>query len=195
MAKNILVPWTCPDCGQERLIRKCQVKARPFHGRCRKCYLADPKRKHGKTGTQLHTLWCQIIDRCHRVSHPSFTNYGGRGIAMSAEWRSNFDTFEADILATIGPRPSAQHSLDRIDNSGNYENGNVRWATRTEQNSNTRRNRLLTVGQKTMTLQQWADETAINYGTLLSRVTKLGWSAESALIKPVRRLKRSNPDR
>jgi hypothetical protein len=66
--------------------------------------------------------------------NPGWKDYGGRGISMCSEWSDSFDSF----LAHVGPRPSDRHSLDRIDNDGNYEPGNVRWATRKEQQANRR---------------------------------------------------------
>lgn len=75
--------------------------------------------------------------RCHRPSDPRFSYYGGRGISVCDRWREDFAAFFADM----GPRPSSKHSIDRINNDGNYEPGNCRWATQKEQMNNTRRNK------------------------------------------------------
>lgn len=75
-----------------------------------------------------------MIDRCCNPNSKDRRNYSERGIRVCAEWRKDFPSF----LGHIGPRPSAKHSLDRIDNDGNYEPGNVRWATVSEQRANTR---------------------------------------------------------
>ena len=74
-------------------------------------------------------------NRCDLPSAASFKYYGGRGIVVCDRWRDDFEAF----LADVGPRPSSKHSLDRIDPNGNYEPGNVRWATLSEQNQNQRR--------------------------------------------------------
>jgi len=73
-------------------------------------------------------------DRCHNPSHAASRYYGGRGITVADEWRDNFTAF----YAHIGPKPSPDHSLDRINNDGNYQPGNVRWATWSQQNKNRR---------------------------------------------------------
>lgn len=96
--------------------------------------VAERFRKHGGKGTVEHNAWAAIIQRCTNPKHPAWCNYGGRGITICAEWRHDFAAF----LAHVGLRPSDQHSIDRIDNNRGYEPGNVRWATRSVQQSNIR---------------------------------------------------------
>jgi hypothetical protein len=80
-------------------------------------------------------LWGHMIERCTNPNHHAWKNYGGRGITVCDEWRQSFSAF----LAHVGPRPTPNHSLDRYpNNDGNYEPGNVRWATRSEQRANSR---------------------------------------------------------
>jgi hypothetical protein len=79
--------------------------------------------------------WQNAIQRCENPRFPRYQDYGGRGIAFHPAWRHDFRAF----LRDVGPRPSAQHSLDRVDVNGHYEPGNVRWATTAEQNRNQRR--------------------------------------------------------
>lgn len=78
--------------------------------------------------------WNQARYRCHDPNGKQWANYGGRGITMAPEWFVSFDTF----LEHIGPKPTKDHTLDRIDNERGYEPGNVRWATWTEQAANKR---------------------------------------------------------
>jgi hypothetical protein len=75
-------------------------------------------------------------DRCGKPQHPHYGNYGGRGITVCDRWITSFENFIADV----GTKPSAEYSIDRIDNDGNYEPGNVRWATAKEQIANRRGN-------------------------------------------------------
>jgi hypothetical protein len=90
--------------------------------------------KHGRHATPEYQAWRSAINRCEREKDPNFHRYGGRGIIMCPEWRSNFMAF----FEHMGERPSKDHSLDRIDTNGNYEPGNCRWATRSEQQRNKR---------------------------------------------------------
>src|SRR5436190_21829271 len=79
----------------------------------------------------LYRLWHNIRTRCGNLNAPDYKYYGGRGITICARW-NNFDLFVADI----GPHPGSGWTLDRVDNNGNYEPNNVRWATRKTQGRN-----------------------------------------------------------
>lgn len=129
---------------------------------------------------QLHRAewysWRNMNARCYGRARPDFAYYGGRGITVCDRWRESFAAF----LADMGLRPTPQHSLDRIDNHGNYEPGNCHWATRTEQMRNTRGVRLLTHDGLTLTMSAWAERTGIKYGTIVSRLYH-GWSIQRTL--------------
>ncbi len=92
------------------------------------------KRVHGWWGTPEYRAWVDLIARCENPKHPRFADYGGRGVLVCPRWRSSFAAF----LADIGPRPAPRLSIDRIDNDGNYEPGNCRWATTKVQAANKR---------------------------------------------------------
>jgi len=103
------------------------------HTEATKQLLSEMATTHGMTGTPTHVTFWSMWSRCTSPGNASWPRYGGRGIAVCDRWRS-FENF----LADMGPRPSLDHSLDRIDGDGNYEPGNCRWATREEQNANRR---------------------------------------------------------
>jgi hypothetical protein len=90
--------------------------------------------KHGMSGTPEHAVWNAMIGRCTCPSATYFKHYGGRGITVCERWRNSFENFYVDM----GPRPSSKHSIDRIDNDGNYEPNNCRWVTKSDQMKNRR---------------------------------------------------------
>lgn len=115
--------------------------------------------------------------RCTYDKHPAYHQYGGRGIAICERW-SDFENF----LADMGERPSKKHSLDRVNNNGNYEPGNCRWATWKEQARNRSSNRVLTFNGRSATMVEWAELAGIKYTTLRARL-KLGWLVDRALTE------------
>lgn len=144
----------------------------------------DRRPSHGDA-THTHrapeyTIWAMIKARCGNPREQSYPNYGGRGITICDAWRKNYEAF----LADVGRRPSAAHSIDRIDVNGNYEPGNVKWSTRFEQHRNTRRNRFLTLNGVTHCLSDWSQITGISRGTLNGRLYR-GWSDEAILTTPL----------
>lgn len=90
-------------------------------------------KKHNKTKTSEYRIWRNMRYRCKNPNARQYSDYGGRGITVCARW----DDFEL-FLQDMGPRPSLKHSIDRINNDGNYEPSNVRWATMLVQNNNNR---------------------------------------------------------
>lgn len=138
---------------------------------------------HGFTGTPTYRVWRSIIDRCTNDKTIGWHYYGGRGITICARWRNSF----TDFLADMGERPTLDHTIDRYpDQNGHYEPGNCRWATWTEQNRNTRRNRYLTLNGRTQTLVAWAEELGADKTTLYQRF-RLGWPIERILTTPGRK--------
>jgi hypothetical protein len=136
--------------------------------------------RKGRT-TAEYRIWRSMRQRCNNRENAAFPRYGGRGITVCERW-SIFDNF----LADMGRRPSSDHSLDRINNDGNYEPGNVRWATALQQSLNTRRNRLITFNGETRTLSEWTACLGFHGWTLGQRIRKCGWSIERAFTTPER---------
>lgn len=128
-----------------------------------------------------YRVWKNILTRCTNPRRHNAHCYALRGIAVCARWRDSFEAF----LEDVGPRPSARHSIDRIDNDRGYEPGNVRWVTPAEQSRNTRRNKRLTLNGRTMCAADWAKELRISPFTLYDRIRK-GWSDERVLTAPCR---------
>ena len=92
---------------------------------------------HNRSNTRLYKVWTAIKQRCYNLNDKNFKSYGGRGIAMNASWRNDFRAFADYIDNALGARPTG-YSLDRINNNGNYEPGNLRWADRGTQTANRR---------------------------------------------------------
>ncbi len=138
--------WRCRCiCGQETIVAgSALVTGNTKSCGCRLGRVArSTNMTHGRTGSYLLRLHDNIKQRCYNSGNKSYPNYGGRGIGLAPEWMSA-STFMADVVAQIGERPSEAHSFDRINNDGNYEPGNVRWATRSEQALNRRQARDVT---------------------------------------------------
>ena len=133
----------------------------------------------GNTHHPLANVYTGIVDRCYRGQNSSYSDYGARGIRMCDRWLSDFQAFVDDV----GPRPSPQHSLDRIDNGGIYEPGNVRWADRYEQANNKTNNVFLTLHGETRSMAQWAEVLGISPVTLRGRLRR-GLPLEEVL-KPI----------
>jgi hypothetical protein len=140
---------------------------------------------HKKGGvTSMYTRWQNMRRRCSDKRYRSYARYGGRGIKVCKKWDESFPDFLQDILDDLGEPPTAKHQIDRKDNNGHYEPGNVRWATREEQQRNTMRTHFITFNGKTQCLSDWAAELKIPR-QCLSRRIHLGWTVERAFTKPV----------
>lgn len=137
---------------------------------------------HRLTNTRPYRIWANIIQRCtNSIMGNSWTNYGGRGIEVCDRWLHSFENF----LEDMGHPPSFKQSIDRIDNEGDYESGNCRWATREEQANNKRNNVLITHKEKTQTVAQWAKDLGVNHGMIRHRL-KAGISPKDALLQPTK---------
>ena len=135
---------------------------------------------HGLGQPPEYKSWVHMRERCSNPNNPSYSNYGGRGIAVCSRWQTSFSNFIADM----GPRSSSKHSLDRINNEGNYGPENCRWATKQTQANNTRRVRKLTYEGETHTITEWANLYDIPRGVLAGRINRK-WPIQCALTVPV----------
>jgi hypothetical protein len=127
----------------------------------------------------VYSTWSKMVDRCINPNLKEYKRYGGRGISVCERWR----VFE-NFLADMGEKPPGL-SIDRIKNGGNYEPGNCRWATPTQQQRNRRDNRIFTVRGITACLEELCDRYGLYHSLVQARIDKLGWSVEDAFtIKP-----------
>ena len=116
-----------------------------------------------------YAAWNDAKYRCYNPKHKAYKNYGGRGIVMCDEWKNNFSLF----LEYIGNRPSKNHSLDRFpNNNGNYEPGNVRWATKLEQERNKQQTMMITINGETLCATDWAEKIGISDTGFKARIKR-----------------------
>ena len=135
---------------------------------------------HAKVHAPEYRSWCAMKNRCSDSKHHEWHRYGGRGIKVCDRWANSFLAF----LADMGPRPSLKYSLDRYPNrDGNYEPGNVRWATMKEQRRNTSQNHFLTWKGETKTIVDWSIALNLAWNTIYNRLRR-GWSIDAALATP-----------
>jgi len=186
------VMWLCLcDCGEQTRARGCDVSS----GRIVSCgcYGRRARREaattHGKSGTPEYFVWNSMRMRCEYPRTPEYPNYGGRGITVCDRWRDFVNFFE-----DMGECPPG-HSLDRINNDGNYEPGNCRWATAFEQNRNKRGNAMYTHEGITLCLTDWARRSGFSDSKVIQRRLRRGWSFAQAISTPVDPRKQNNPRR
>lgn len=137
---------------------------------------------HGcaRTGamTDEYHIWSGMNNRCSNPNYREYHKYGGRGIRVCDQWKHDFPKF----LKDVGPRPSREYSIDRFPNTnGNYEPGNVRWATVLQQNNNRRSSYMVEFRGRTQSIQDWARELGVVSGNTAWQRLRRGWSVEDAL--------------
>lgn len=179
--KGTFVAWRCRcDCGVS--IATTGVNLRGGHTRSCGCLMGDTNRAlrliHGQTNTVEYKSWCSMRGRCLNPNNKKYPSYGGRGIAICSAW-DDFAAFYRDM----GPKPSPDHTLDRIDNDGPYSAANCRWASPTAQVRNRRNTRRLTWQGQTRSLGEWAEVTGVSCQVISRRLLR-GWTAEEALTAP-----------
>jgi hypothetical protein len=171
--------WNCVcECGEKRRVKTSNLR----NGNTKSCgclhrELASkrkPTLRHGMSRTRTHGTWAGMLGRCTNKNHPRYARYGGRGITVCERW----ETFE-NFFEDMGEKPKGL-TIERIDNDGNYEPGNCRWATQAEQARNRRSNHLITIDGVTKCLAVWARHFGVPDTTVYSRLA-INKSYEEAL--------------
>jgi len=182
--------WKCLcDCGKEcstigQLLREEKTRS------CG-CLLIERRKEirktHGQADSPLYRVYRAMRNRCENPNVKSYQHYGARGIKVCERWHT-FENFYADM----GNRPE-DGTLERIDNNGNYEPSNVRWATKKEQANNKRNNRIYVSSDGTeKNMSQWAKELGISPSGLQARIRR-GMIQDDAVNKPApKNLKKPN---
>jgi len=172
----------CAVCGTEVRTYVCDSSPVGAGKYCsRKCQYLGLSKEVQQDDNLAYGSWTSMKNRCLNPKNYNYHNYGARGITVCPEWVESF----AKFLEDMGPRPSLLHTLDRFpDPCGNYEPGNCRWATKSEQRKNCRpdskgRSRLITFLGKTQSIRAWAIELGIKERTLGYRL-RSGWPVEQA---------------
>lgn len=199
-AKSRSVIWICQcDCGNihnvtTSLLIKGSIKS---CGCLRREMVIQKNYKHGLSNTRLYHIWASIKDRCYRKSDKNYPSYGARGIKMCQEWQENFQSFYEWAMSSGYDELSerGECTIDRINNDGNYEPSNCRWANSTVQQRNKRNNHYITYKGETHPVTEWAEILGIGKGTLESRINDYGWPIEKALSTPVRKCNRTGANR
>jgi hypothetical protein len=165
--------WRCIcECGRETVVRGKDLRS----GNTRSCgclalertaEMGAATRRHGETGTATYRSWVAMRRRCHDPGDKDYPSYGGRGVTVCERWGA-FENF----LADMGERPPGA-TLDRFPRKdGNYEPGNCRWASARDQANNRRDNHLLTIGDDTASLTEWARRSGLSTRCIWHRLRR-----------------------
>ena len=158
------------NCGNETVTRGTNLK----NGQTQSCGCLAKRaasvsnKTHGLSRSPEYIAWMAMKERCLNSKNKGFPGYGGRGITVCDRWKNSFENFIADM----GSRPSARHSLDRIDNDRGYEPGNCRWATPEEQQGNRRTCVRLTLNGETTHLAEWSRRLGVPDYMISARIKK-----------------------
>jgi hypothetical protein len=173
--------WICEcRCGAYIIVEGSHLK----EGHTRSCGCLQKKvvsklnKTHGLAKTPEYKIWHAMIRRCTNKDLECYKNYGGRGITVCERWLNSIQLF----LEDMGPRPSPDLSVERIDNAGNYCPENCKWGTDEEQLNNKRDNVVLTYRDETMTVAQWARKFNVKSNRIYQAIYK-GRSATDILDK------------
>lgn len=179
------------ECGSIVEVRQSAL----IRGATRSCGCLQKERAkqasttHGKRKVKEYSVWNMMRRRCYDVKEPCYIHYGGRGIEVCERWRTSFEHFYADMQ----PRPSQEHTLERVDVNGDYCPENCKWATRSEQNRNKRTTKYISHAGKTMIAIDWDKHNGWKSGIVSNRIFN-GWNPKQAVSWPLG-IKRKKADK
>lgn len=166
--------WHCRcECGIERVVALFRMTS--GHTKSCGCIKGEALATHRGKGTPTHNTWCAMKQRCNYPGSEQYAAYGGRGISVCQRWNDSFEAF----LADMGERPEGM-TIERIDSDGNYEPGNCRWATDSEQARNRRSTLLVERDGVTKCVKDWCDELGLHPDKVYGRIRR-GASPQEAL--------------
>lgn len=175
--------WECRcACGTIKTVYAQDLKkGKVVSCGCHKAEMASKRGTHHMSMHPAYNSWKAMIARCERPGTASYADYGGRGISVCERWH-DFDAFWLDMSKRWRPGLS----LDRYPNQeGNYEPGNVRWATKKQQADNRSTNRIIDTPRGYMTVTQAAAAFGLKENTIFARL-RYGWTDPEKLVSPVR---------
>lgn len=153
------------DCGNIIEIPLSYLKSK--HYRSCGCLKRDSHTTHNLSKTRIYEIYNCMLKRCYKENNQAYKDYGGRGITVCDEWKNSFIEF-AKWAMKNGYKDDL--TIDRIDNNGNYEPSNCRWATKAEQARNTRKNKFFTYNGETKIISEWSRILEIPQTTLFRRI-------------------------
>lgn len=178
--------WVCKcDCGNlkeidsQPLLNGVTVSCGCYSREINSARIKHGHNRKNKPKTPTYKSWDKMMTRCRNHNCKEYKYYGGRGIKVCERW-SDFSNF----LQDMGERPNGK-TLDRIDNNGDYEPSNCKWATDKQQANNNRRNVRYLYNGEMKTIAELSDILGISYDTLWCRLKRYKWSLENSLTKPV----------
>ena len=190
--------WRCMcECGKERFVPSRKLES--GHSKSCGCYSRDKAKERatthgftaGEKNSQVYVKWNDMVRRCNpnTVNEHRRKNYVEKGITVCERWMK-FENF----LKDMGEPPTPKHEIDRADNTGNYEPGNCRWATRKEQMRNFSKNVMLTCRGQTHCVAEWSEISGVPAYRISTRI-KYGWSHERAVFTPPKEVGFGSPKR
>ncbi len=182
--------WLCQcECGNQTIVATDCLK----NNNTKSCgclnhqNLIKRNTTHNMGKTRFYDIWTKIKNRCLNKNNKNYNQYGKRGITIHPQWLK-FENFRDDMLTNYNEHckknGEKNTTIERINNNGNYEPNNCKWATREEQSNNKRNNHLLTFNGQTLTFSQWEHKLNFKHNTLHNRINVYKWSIERALNQP-----------